>query len=66
MAAGVAVTVQKAPTLPVVDDCCQVLSQTVGALPRDIFERKSDGSKAQCDQHPLAFVLADPNPDRHG
>ena len=32
--AAVAVTVQKALTLPVVYDRCQVLSQAVGALPR--------------------------------
>jgi len=63
VAAGVAVTVQKALTLPVVCDCCQVLSQTVGTLPWGIFERKSDGSKARRDQHPLAFVFADPNPE---
>jgi Phage portal protein len=58
-----AVTVQKALTLPVVYDCGQVLSQTVGTLPWGIFERKSDGSKARCDRHPLAFVFADPNPE---
>jgi phage portal protein BeeE len=45
VAAGVAVTVQKALKLPVVYDCCQVLSQTVGTLPWGIFERKPDGSK---------------------
>ena len=44
-AAGIGVTVQKALTLPVVYDCLQVLSQTIGALPFAIFERRPDGSK---------------------
>jgi phage portal protein BeeE len=61
--AGVAVTAQKALTQPVVYDCCQVLSQTVGTLPWGIFERKPDGSKARRDQHPLAFAFADSNPE---
>jgi HK97 family phage portal protein len=63
VAAGVTVTAQKALTLPVVYDCCQVLSQTVGALPWGMFERRPDGSKARRDEHPLATVFADPNPE---
>jgi hypothetical protein len=55
VAAGVAVTVQKALTLPVVYDCCQVLSQTVGTPPWGILERKSDGSKARPNATPLGF-----------
>ena len=54
---GVAVTVQKALTPPVVYNCCQVLSQTVGTLPWGIFERKSGGSKARRDQHPLPTLI---------
>jgi len=63
VAAGVAVTVEKALTLPVVYDCCQVLSQTIGALPWGIFERARDGAKQRRDEHPLVDVLADPNPE---
>jgi HK97 family phage portal protein len=62
-AAGVPVTVERALTLPVVYDCCQVLSQTIGALPWAIYERDADGSKRRRDQHPLSAVLADPNPE---
>ncbi|RJP54183.1 MAG: phage portal protein [Anaerolineaceae bacterium] len=63
VAAGVSVTVQSALTLPVVYDCLQVLSQTVGALPFAIFDRQSDGSKIRRDDHPLMVVLRDPNPE---
>jgi HK97 family phage portal protein len=63
VAAGVSVTVERALTLPVVYDCCQVLSQTIGALPWGIFERTADGSKLRREQHPLMDVLADPNPE---
>lgn len=62
-AAGVPVTVTRALTLPVVFDCCQVLSQSIGALPWGIFERGADGAKRRRDQHPLNEVLADPNPE---
>ncbi len=62
-AAGVPVTLQDALTLPVVHDCLQVLSQTAGGLPWGMFERAPDGSKAPRDNHPLAVVLADPNPE---
>lgn len=62
-AAGVTVTVERALKLPVVYDCLQVLSQTVGALPFGIFERGADGSKIKRDDHPLMRVLRDPNPE---
>lgn len=63
VAAGVAVTVETALKLPVVYDCLQVLSQTVGGLPFAIFERSADGSKQRRDQHPLMVALSDPNPE---
>lgn len=63
VAAGVSVTVQKALTLPVVYDCLQVLSQTIGALPYAIFERGSGGAKEKQDRHPLMAVFQDPNPE---
>ncbi len=66
VAAGVSVTVEKALTLPVVYDCCQVLSQTIGTLPWGIFERGPDGSKLRRDQHPLTDVFSDPNPEMTG
>ena len=44
-------------------DCLQVLSQTIGALPFAIFERRPDGSKLRRDDHPLMRVLRDPNPE---
>lgn len=62
-AAGVNVTVERAITVPVVFDCLQVLSQTVGGLPGGMFERFEDGSKKPQPGHPLALVLNDPNPE---
>ena len=62
-AAGVSVTTERALQLTVVYDCVQVLSQTIGALPHAIFERARDGSKTRKDDHPLATVLRDPNPE---
>ena len=63
VAAGVNVTIDRALTLPVVYDCLQVLSQTVGSLPYGVFERERDGSKTRRSEHPLMDVLADPNPE---
>lgn len=63
VAAGVSVTVERALTVPVVYDCLQVLSRTIGALPYGIFERQQDGSKLRRDNHPLMVVLQDPNPE---
>ena len=62
-AAGVPVTLDEALTIPVVHDCLQVISQTIGGLPWEIYERAADGSKTKRDQHPLSVALADPNPE---
>lgn len=61
VAAGVTVTTEKAMTVPVVQDCVQVLSQTVASLPWAIFERADDGSRRPVPQHPLARLLHAPN-----
>lgn len=63
VAAGVSVTVERALTLPVVYDCLQVLSQTIGSLPYAVFERDASGAKQRRPEHPLMDVLADPNPE---
>jgi len=63
-AAGVAPTVARALSLPVVYDCTKsALADTIGALPFAIFERRPDGSKLRRDDHPLMRVLRDPNPE---
>lgn len=63
VAAGVSVSVERALTLPVVYDCLQVLSQTIGGLPKGIFEYGPDRSKDKRDDHPLMKVFRDPNPE---
>jgi HK97 family phage portal protein len=63
VAAGVSVSVETALTVPVVFDCLQALSQSIGPLPFGIFERAADGSKQRRDQHPLMRCLMDPNPE---
>ncbi|GAB5506672.1 MAG: phage portal protein [Rhizobiaceae bacterium] len=62
-AAGIPVTLDAALTVPIIADCLQVLSQTVGGLPWGMFERAGDGSKTARDNHPLSLVLSDPNPE---
>lgn len=64
VAAGVAVSVETAITVPVVYDCLKVLSDTIGTLPFGMFQRVGDGSKRREDRHPLMAVFRDPGDNR--
>lgn len=63
-AAGVSVTYERALQLPVVWDCLHVLADTIGSLPRAMFEKKPDGSRAKRGDHPLNRVFDFPNPEQ--
>ncbi|MEM1345181.1 MAG: phage portal protein [Pseudomonadota bacterium] len=60
-AAGVAVTLDNALTIPVVQGCLSVLSQTVASLPHGVFERRQGGDKRRLERHPLLSLLAAPD-----
>lgn len=65
-AAGVAVTIEKARTVPVVRDCLQVLSQSIGGLSTGVFERIDGDDRQRRADHPVAQMLLDPNPTQTG
>jgi HK97 family phage portal protein len=62
-ASGVAVTIDRALTVPVVYDCIKVLTESIAQLPFAIFRKNRDGSKERADEHPLLAALQDPNPE---
>jgi HK97 family phage portal protein len=61
-AAGVKVTIESARTVPVVRGCLQVLSETVAGLSFSVFERDAGDQRRKRAGHPVARLLANPNP----
>lgn len=51
--AGVSVTAESAMRTTAVFSCVRVISETIGTLPLQMFERKKDGSKDKATGHPL-------------
>lgn len=60
--AGVNVSVARARRVPVVRDCLQVLATTISGLSIGVFERTGHDSREKRREHPVARLLADPNP----
>jgi len=58
---GVAVTVERARRVPVVRDCMQVLSHSVGGLERGVFRRLDADTVQRVDDHPVLALLRQPN-----
>lgn len=63
VAAGVAVDPDRALQHTVVYACLKVLSETIAGLPFAMFERSENGDRTRRDQHPVAVLFANPNPD---
>ena len=61
-AAGVAVTVDNALSLDVVQCCIDNLAGPISSLPWMVFERISDDERRPATDHPLYRVLKRPNP----
>lgn len=55
--AGVSVTPESAMRTTAVFGCVRVISETIGTLPLQMFERKKDGSKDKATNHPLYRVV---------
>lgn len=60
--AGVDVSVERARRLPVVRDCLQVLAQTTAMLSFGIYRKEARDSRARLSDHPVAMLMANPNP----
>ena len=54
---GVPVTPRSSVGLASVFACCRVLAEDVGALPLDLYERKTDDSREKARKHPLWELL---------
>lgn len=64
-AAGKAVSEETVMGLSAMFACQRIISESVGALPRQMFEKAKDGSMKAADDHWLADVLIDtPNKDQ--
>lgn len=61
--AGVTVTTTSARTVPVVRDCLQVLSHSIGGLSFGVFQKISDTETRRLPGHPVARLFANPNPE---
>lgn len=61
-AAGVTVTTARARQVPVVRACLQVLSSTTAGLGFGVFSRDIGDDRRRIQNHPVARLLANPNP----
>jgi HK97 family phage portal protein len=59
---GVDVSIEKARTVPVVRDCLQTLAQSTAQLGFGLFRKGPDDQRLALPNHPVARMMAQPNP----
>lgn len=59
---GQYVSSETAKRIATVYSCCNVLGQTIGALPLKVYEKQSDGTRKQRSDYPLQQTILKPNP----
>ena len=65
-ASGAYVDAKAAEGMAAVFGCVQALSESTACLPLHVYQRKEDGTRERADDHPLARVLRQPNPNQSG
>jgi hypothetical protein len=61
---GISVSAEQAMRLAAVHSCVRVLSEDVGALPLNVYEKKKGGGRERADKHPLFDLVHNrPNPE---
>lgn len=60
------VTIKRARQVPVVRNALKVLADSIAGLEHGVFRRESRARIERLDEHPVAALLLDPNPEQTG